>query len=397
MTVNFKLRNLFALALFISFSSFAETNNNLAPVASSDEAQLSFRDLPNLKEAFIDTTPTKRNDGLAIGTLGINGGKADMIVKFAKEIASGKHGKYDSMLISHKDKLLFESYYLRGRVNLPHYQASATKVYTSLAVGRAIQLGYLTMADLDKPLVSFLKDLDSTKFVEGAENITLHKAMTMRSGIRISRDTRKELTSNPSQLKGQGQIQAWLAHSAPITSESQSYLYSFDPSLVMPVLEAVVPGSVKDFIKTELLDKMGITTYDWQTGLNGLPSAGSGANMTSRAMIKFGSLVLNKGKWKGKQLISVDYLAKATSAITNAAADWQPESFNYGYYFYQTNITIGDKNYDANVIWGGGGQHIVTVAALDLVIVITGHDQKDEIFKQIVKSVLPAFVKKEST
>ena len=73
-----------------------------------------------------------------------------------KEIAENKHGRFDSFLILQQDKLLFESYYSRGRINLPHPQASTTKAYTALLLGRAIQLGYLTMDDLDKPLIKRL-------------------------------------------------------------------------------------------------------------------------------------------------------------------------------------------------------------------------------------------------
>ncbi len=164
------------MLLILTNSSFAQQSDSPAPEATAAEAKISFWDLPYLKEAFIDTTPADRKDGLAVGELGVNGGNKDMIVKLAEEIADSMHGLYDSMLITHKSKLLFESYYRRGRVNLAGDQASAAKAYTSLALGRAIQLGYLTMADLDKPLVSFLKDLDPTKFVEGAEKITLHKA-----------------------------------------------------------------------------------------------------------------------------------------------------------------------------------------------------------------------------
>ncbi len=314
-----------------------------------------------------------------------------MIVKLAKEMADRKHGLYDSMLIAHGDKLLFESYYLRGRINLPHFQASATKVYTSLALGRAIQLGHLSMADLDKPLISFLKDLDSTKFVEGVEKITLHKALTMRSGIRLTGEQRKKLEESPEALKGQGLVQAWLENTNSITDESQSYLYSFDPDLVMQVIEAVVPGTAEDFIKKELLDKMGITNYRWLTGLSGLPRAGDRVSMTSRDMIKWGTLALNKGKWDGEQLISPDYLIKATSNITDPTEDWQPEAYSYGYFWYQTNIAVGDKNYNANVAWGGGGQHILMVPELSLVVAITGHDMEDKIIAQFSETIVPAF------
>ena len=403
MNNSFKIKSLIAIALLSFFSGFAVAdaeksvgeNNDLAPVATAAEATLSFRGIPDLKEAFIDAAPRDRKDGIAVGELGVDGGNKDKIVKLAQEIADSKHGDYDSLLIAHKGKLLFESYYKRARVNLPHPQASATKAYTSLALGRAIQLGYLTMADLDKPLVSFLKDLDPAKFVDGAEKITLHQALTMRSGIRISQEQRKELGKNPAALKGQGQVQAYLKHSAPITAESQSFLYSFDANLVMQVLDAVVPGTAKDFIKNELLDKMGITNYRWQTDVSGLPTSGDRVSMTSRAMVKWGSLIINKGKWQGEQLIPADYLAKATSKMTKATASWHPKNFFYGYFWYQTNITVGDKSYDANLAWGGGGQRIITVAELDLIVVITGGDGDDTIMTQVSKIILPAFVKNE--
>ena len=407
MTINLKFKSLIAAALLSSFSGFAavsaavsaEENDSLAPEATAAEAELSFRDISYLNKAFIDATPTDRKDAIPVGELGVDGGNKDMILQLAQEIADSKHGDFDSLLIAHKGKLIFESYYLRGRVNLPHFQASATKVYTGLALGRAIQLGYLTMADLDKPLVSFLKDLDPTKFVEGAEMITLHKAMTMRSGIRISEEQMDEFEKNPSQLKGQGQVQAYLEHSAPITLESQSFLYQDDPTLVMQVIEAVVPGTAKDFIENELLNKMGITVYSWRTDVSGLLKAGSGSYMTSRAMLKWGTLAINKGKWNGEQLVPADFIAKATSKIVNHSDD---ENFldidnvtgtAYGYFWWQADLSTGDKSYLSKAARGGGGQYIMVIDALDLVVVVTAYDLNDDTSSLTATRILPAFNK----
>lgn len=96
--------------------------SDLAPEASTADTTNSFWDMPYLEQAFIDATPADRKDGLIAGELGVDGGRKDMIVKLAQEIAADKHGLYDSLLVSHKGKLLFESYYLRGRVDLPHFQ-----------------------------------------------------------------------------------------------------------------------------------------------------------------------------------------------------------------------------------------------------------------------------------
>ncbi|MEX0300441.1 MAG: serine hydrolase domain-containing protein [Kordiimonas sp.] len=397
MTINSKFRGFITAALFCSVSGFAAVSaeDSISPTAEATavEAELSFWDLTPLEKAFIDTSPAARDDAFPVGELGVDGGEKSSIVALAKEIAEGKYGKYDSLLITQKDKLLFESYFQRGRINLAHGQASATKVYTAMILGRAMQLGYLTMADLKKPIIDFLDDLDRTKLVDGAERITLHKAMTMHSGIRLTEDQRKMIEENSEAIKGQGLVQAWLEATTPITDETQTYLYSFDPDLVMTVIDAVAPGTAKDFIKTEVLDKLAITNYNWGTNVNGLPQAGWMVSMTSRDMLKWGSVILNEGKWNGEQLIPAEYLAVATKGLVKPTQDWMPESYRYGYYFYQTSIAVGGKSYNATFAWGGGDQRIIVVDALDLVVVFTGHDNEGTMMDQVVETVLPAFAK----
>ncbi|OSY89342.1 beta-lactamase [Tenacibaculum holothuriorum] len=360
---------------------------------SKDNYEVSFWNTPHLNSPFITTTPENRKDGISVDTLVVKTNDRNRILNLSQEIFEGKYGHYDALLISHKDKLVFESYYKKGRINLPHMQASATKGYTSLIVGRAIQLGYLTMEDLDKPIVHFLKDLDSSKLVDGVEKITLRKALTMSSGLRFSNEQIADFRKNPKKYKGIKQVQAFLSLSNPITTTSQNYKYQGpDPIIVMQVLDAVVPGSAKDFIKNEFLDKLGINNYKWRDDLSGLPIADSRSSFTSRDMTKIGTLVLGKGQWNGKQLISSEYLSKATSAITKPTEDWQPKTFSYGYLWYQTTLKIKNKSYDIKITWGGGGQRIIVVKELDLIITITGHDSEDDkIMKPIFEIVIPAF------
>lgn len=393
------------LFIFIALLLFVVTSNNLAkqgnsyaPEATDAETKLKFRDVEYLDQAFIDAAPADRNDGLIVGELGVDGGNKEMIVKLAQELADTQEGKFDSLLIAHKGKLLFESYYLRGRINLPHPQASATKVYTSFALGRAIQLGYLTMADLDKPIVSFFKDLAPSKFVEGVEKITLHQALTMRSGIRISDEKRDQVLKNPSLLKGRGQLQAYLEHSAPITEESQSFKYQNDPILVMQVIDAAVPGTAKDFIEKELLDKLGIASYKWREDPSGLPSAGWGSSMTSRDMLKWGFLAANKGKWNGEQLVPQAFVAKSISSIVLTGDEdiygggQDVSNQGYGYYWWSANLKQGNKSYYSVSAQGGGGQYVILVEELDLLIVVTASDNDNSTLQITAERILQAFI-----
>ena len=383
-------------AFFLSIGSGFAQQKSISAEANDTEASMSFWDLPHLKEAYVSTSPQKRKDRIKVGKLKLKKSDQKAIQKVSEEIFKGTYGNYDALLISHKNKLVFESYYKKGRVNLLHGQASAVKGYTSLLLGRAIQLGYLTMEDLEKPLVHFLKDLNPDKFAKGANKITLHKALTMHGGLSIDREQWKVIEKDSARLKGQGLIQTLLEHSAPITSETQKYVYgNFNPMMVMTVIDAVVPGTVEEFIKKEFLDKLDITEYSWSTHASGLPQAGWRVSFLIRDMLKFGHLVENKGKLHGKQFISAAYLEKATQGLVTPAIDWMPKNYGYGYFWYYTPVIAGGKTYDATLAWGGGGQRVMVVEDLDLTIVISGHDREDDkIMKPIFETVIPAFAPK---
>ncbi len=385
---------------FISFALFIQANlyasSAKAPEIDLSENTLSFREvernLTKLETSFYDSTPDKRNDGLTPGKLN---DKAT-IIALAKEIADGKHAAYDSLLIAHEGKLVFESYYAYGRVNLPHYQASASKGYTSFAVGRAIQMGYLSMQDLHKPVLSFLKNIDRENLVTGVDKITLDHTLSMRSGLRISREKQQELLKDPDQVKGQKLAQTYFSHSTPVTGESQIYHYqSMDPQITMLVLDAVLPGAAKDFIKKELLDKLGINQYYWKESVNGLPEAASSTNMTSRDMIKWGTLLKNKGKWQGEQLISEAFLNQATGSVATPTDDeFDYSGYKYGYYFWGKSLKVVNQEYEAAIAWGGGTQMVIAIDELNLVVALTARARNagKETIEMLEQRILPTFV-----
>lgn len=386
---------LLAITLLLNGGRIAhgEEPNGLAPeITDLNAADISYQleaRLPDLKAPFINTAPVDRNDGIPVGELGVDGGNKDLIVRFAEEIAAGKHGEVDSLLLCQNGNLVFESYYRRGRINYPHYQMSITKSYTAMALGRAIQLGHLTMSDLDRPLLDFLKELNRKQLVEGADKITLAEAMNMKSGIRINRDTARSLMKTPAALKGQGQIQAYLEHSEPIPESPREFKYQgSDPSLTMQVIEAVVPGSAKAFIEKELLHKMGITNYAWQTDVSGLPKSAAGSSMSSRDMLKWGLLVLNRGKWNDEQIIPAEFVNRATGRIhTN------PRGTSYGFFWWRHDMKAGDAKYDCISGRGAGGQFILMFPELDLIAVITSHNKgMGTTLKTFPQRVLPALI-----
>ncbi len=374
----------------------ATADNGLAPeVTDLNAKDVSFereKNLPYLDEPFLSLSPRQRKDQLPVGTLGVDGGREKLVLKYARELAkpseNPKSGKTDSLLIAYKGKLLFESYFRRGRANYPHYQMSITKSYTTMALGRAMQLGHLSMEDLDKPVLSFLKKPDASKLAKGADKITLHEAMHMSSGIRLPQKKIQQLIDRPEGLLGQGQVQAYLQFSAPISPYPRDYKYqASDPSITMQILQAVIPGTAEDFIRDELLKPMGILSYHWQEDLSGLPKSAAGSSLLSRDMVKMGLLVLNGGKWKGKQHLPRAFVKKATSPIVQTSP-----SNHYGYFWWRQTWEIAQKKYPCIQGRGAGGQFIFILPTLDLVIVATAHNKgMGKMLWEIPGYLIPAF------
>ena len=378
-----KLWNLLTFVAFTFLTSNLAANNGLAPEVTDLNAEdISFqkeKEIPYLEKPFISTSPRAMNDQLKVGKLGIDGGKEELVLKYVRELAKKtkdpKSGKTDSLLIAYKNKLLLESYFRRGRRNYPHYQMSITKSYTAYAIGRAIQMGYLTMEDLHRPIVSFLDQIEPDQLAKGTDKITLHQAMQMSSGIRLAKNKIGEIIREPNLLKGQGQARAYLQFSQDLPDLPDSSLQPFkyqssDTVLTMQVLEAVVPGTAEDFIRKQLLKPMGITNYAWQEDLSGFPKSAAGSSLLSRDMIKIGLLTLNQGKWNGKQHLPKEFVKQATSPLVKTS----PTNF-YGYFWWYQDRQIKDKKYPCIQGRGAGGQFIFVFPTLELVAVATAHNQ----------------------
>jgi len=382
--------------LLIPSLSWAEESNGLAPevptLNAKDNLYALEAKLPDLEKPYITGTPEDKKDGLVVGKLGVDGGDANAVMKFAEELAAPakdeKEGNTDSLLICYKGKLIFESYYRRGRANFPHYQMSITKSYTALTVGRAMQLGLLKMEDLDKPVIGFFKNLDVSKLAPGTDSITLAQAMQMTSGIRFPKENIAQFTKDRNALQGQGEIQTYLQNSAPIPPAPREFKYQeSDPAIAMQVVDAVAPGGAQEFILKEILTPLNIKQYQWEAGISGQPKSAAGSAFLSRDMIKFGSLIMNKGKREGQQLIPEEYIARA---ITGG-----PVNPKYGFFWWNEDFKIGDKTYHGIQGRGAGGQFIFMFPEIDLVAVVTSHNKgMGNMLQNLPKQIIPAFVSK---
>ena len=386
-----------ALCAFFGFVCFIYSSPVIPEIESLEISEVSFQSektLPYLSKHYLSTKPVKHEDGIKLGDLMQESSKPEAILKIVDSFVATqkgiKAGKTDSFLVAKGGKLLLESYFRKGRINYPHYQMSITKSYTTLALGRAMQLGYLSMKELNKPIHQFLKDVEVDQFATGASSITLHDALCMTSGIRIPKDRANARYIIKNALKGQGHAQAIFEITEAVDSTKGQYKYqSADTALVMQVIESVVPGGAEKFIREELFAPLGIDFYVWQEDLSGLPKAAAGSSLRSRDMLKVGQLVLNQGRWKGEQFIPADFIDRATSPLVKTKGN-----AHYGYFWWYESYEVSGKTYLSKQGRGAGGQFIIILPDIDVVAVITSHNKgMGGMLNQVCTALITAFSK----
>jgi len=128
-----------------------------------------------------------------------------------------------------------------------------------------------------------------------------------------------------------------------------------DAQLLVAILEKATEMSTQEFAQTRLFEPLGIGClhWAWASSPAGVAFGGGGLHVTSRAMAQFGYLYLEGGDWNGQQIVPADW-------VEASVAD--P---HYGYQWWR----LGNGGYAA---LGYGGQRIVVIPELEMVVVITG-------------------------
>mgnify|MGYP002011686739 FL=1 len=319
--------------------------------------------LPDLPQPYVSAAPEDIADGLEVGRLDAPGAD-EAIHALVKNDQAGKFANLDSLLLWKDGKLIFEMYNRRGRVDGPHYAMSVTKTMTSVTLARAIQLGLLSMKDLDKPVINFLPGIDRAKIKPGVETITLRNVLFMKSGLRFP--TKTYAYSLGDKYHRQKHFQKLFENTSPINPTQKQYKYTgTDPSLIMMIIDLKAKGSAQEFFAKEVAKKFG-AIYCWDNQGCGIPKCGAGSSFTSRSLLKIGTAIAQGGKYNGEQLLSAEYVEEVMNTRKGEG---------YFYYFHNRKKRSTDNKVNFISGIGAGGQYMSIFPKLNLVMVATSHNK----------------------
>jgi CubicO group peptidase (beta-lactamase class C family) len=277
-----------------------------------------------------------------------------------------------SVLIVRSGSVVLDAYVYPYDRSIPHDLASVTKSVTSTLIGIAATRGEL---DLDAPVVSFFSDRDIANRAD-KERITVRDLLSMSSGLDC-RDWPNEQTQ-----VAMRQSADWIQFvlDLPMVEEPGTTFSYCSPGmhLLSAILQRATGTSALAYARANLFRPLGIEDADWPSDAQGVTHGWGDLALKPTDAAKLGFLYLNGGTWNGRRILSTEWIAEATTPHVRTG---QAEDYGYGWWVSPPGSDPAFFRADGN-----GGQRILVVPSLDLVIVTTGGGDSGSIFSSVAEA-----------
>lgn len=202
---------------------------------------------------------------------------------------------------------------------------SLSKSFTSIAIGIAWDNGYL---DLHDRVTSFFPEKLPEIVPVNLASMTIHHLLSMNTGHR--ENIYNDVVSRRDWVK------AFL--SLDVEHEPGSHYRYSTPATYMlsAIVERATGENMFQFLTQRLFEPLGIPHPSWETCPLGIVAGGMGLSITTEAIARFGQMLLDKGVYGGKRIVSQAYIELATREQSDNRQDEDKIDWaqGYGYQFF---------------------------------------------------------------
>lgn len=303
---------------------------------------------------------------MSLEDAGFNTSEVNHIVN---NIWSMPPGDFRGLVVIKDHQLVIEEHFHTfWRISI-HDVRSAGKGVTALLLGIALKEGLIN--DVDQTVYELLPKAKYPTMHQDFKKIKVRHLLNMTSGLDADTDN----SDTPGHAVKWGAMNDWKNYILGISLKSkpgENWVYAdINPLLIAAIIEEKSGMSLKDYAKEKLFDPLGITQFYWYTNAANQTGAAGNLYLTTLDFAKLGVLVANEGKWQDQQIIEASYIEQLISTKVAGVSEWWNMADHYGYFWYKSTRTFGNQEFEYLFASGNGGNHLVVIPKLEMVIALT--------------------------
>lgn len=334
-------------------------------------------------------------------SVGLNGAVLDSL---DREIAAGRYGNVDRMLVIRGGRAVIDKRYPRdydrifgdsSRARNPlvihdptgsynyynpwwhpyfrrgdlHSLQSVTKTITSVVIGVALQRG--EFPSIETPVLSFFDTTKVAAIDARKRRMTIRHLLTMTGGFDWDENL-PYIDPNNTTIQMEGAYD-WVKFTIdkPMAREpGEFYNYnSGETVLLSHIFERATGVDVEEYAARHLFQPLGITRWFWKRTPTGVVDTEGGLYLEAADLARIWYLYLKGGNWNGQQVVSAEWVRASTAPYIKTSPS--PHARSYGYKWW----LVPDPTDESRTIWAGsgfGGQLPFAFPDHDMVVVFNG-------------------------
>jgi CubicO group peptidase (beta-lactamase class C family) len=246
---------------------------------------------------------------------------------------------------------------------------SVSKTFTSMAVGIAIDEGYFKLNDR---VVDFFPDVPQVSINDKLKKMTIHDLLCMGTG-------HEECPIEKAFMKRQviEDVCALFFEELIVFEPGTHFTYDNSATYMLSKIISITTGTnLDEYLDKRIFEPLDIPKPKWDTCPMGIPLGFSGLYLTAEQLSKFGQLLLDKGVWKGKQLIPSSYidLASSVQIKTNDFNPYFATADHHQGYGYQMWMNSYPNSYRMDGLYG---QYVVMLPDKNAVVTYISNEPQN--------------------
>jgi len=299
--------------------------------------------------------------------------------ELAKKLSAFSNGREDySLIVWHKDKVIYEDYPQPYSLDTRAESASMHKSILALAVGAAIDSGYIESVDAE--VGQFIPQWAD----DARGKITVKDFLEMSSGLNpLSVEGGEDSDAARFWRDGSSARQLLLDMRLHEEPGKKFHYKNSDSQALGLIIENATGEAYESFLSRAIWKRIGAKDAKvWYNEEKGFPRTYSSLYATPRDWLRIGLLIKDMGRFAGNQIIAKSFIAEMTSASrANENYGWQiwlgtkysaKRYYNAARAGLSVNAAEPFAVKDLMYFDGFGGQRVYISRSQDLVIIRTG-------------------------